>query len=319
MVTHEIFTTQIPHPRREEQSESPPRVAFAVSEKTRGLPPDETVLLEKLAERGITAEVVVWSDLSVLWSTYDLVIPRCAGDWIGRRIEFLTWLQAVPRSPNSLELVRWNIDKKYLRDLISAEISTVPTTVFEEGDSISLPDAGEYVVKPAISRDAIGAARFNSAVPSQRQTAEEYIAELHEGGQSAIVQPFISTVETYGETSLVYFNGAFSHAARKSSVLDWIHTGQLVEPPSPRLTSRNPLDVERRFADHVLEVVAQRFCLEDAAIPYARVDLVPRPNGSPVLLELELIDPEFYFAQADEDALERFVGAISELVSLPTA
>ena len=36
---------------------------------------------------------------------------------------------------------------------------------------------------------------------------------------SMMVQPYLASVETGGERSLIYFNGEFSHAVRRSPVL----------------------------------------------------------------------------------------------------
>ena len=42
---------------------------------------------------------------------------------------------------------------------------------------------------------------------------------------------------------------------------------------------------------------------------YARIDVAPGPDGDPVLMELELIEPSLFFPQSAH-ALGRFVAAI---------
>ena len=44
---------------------------------------------------------------------------------------------------------------------------------------------------------------------------------------------------------------------------------------------------------------------------YARVDLLPGPDGAPQIVEVELTEPSLYLAYAD-NAAERFAAAIAQ-------
>ena len=46
-----------------------------------------------------------------------------------------------------------------------------------------------------------------------------------------------------------------------------------------------------------------------APLLYARIDMAPGPTGSPILMELELIEPSLFFDQGPE-ALERLVAGL---------
>jgi hypothetical protein len=60
-----------------------------------------------------------------------------------------------------------------------------------------------------------------------------------------------------------------------------------------------------------LDHVAERF----GAMPlYARVDLVPGPEGHPVLIELEVVEPNLYLHESPETA-ERLAAAIAAELS----
>ena len=48
----------------------------------------------------------------------------------------------------------------------------------------------------------------------------------------------------------------------------------------------------------------------DGEVLYARVDMVPGPDGDPRIMELELIEPSL-FLDHSATALERFVAAIA--------
>jgi hypothetical protein len=65
-------------------------------------------------------------------------------------------------------------------------------------------------------------------------------------------------------------------------------------------------DEELDLARRVIAEVGDRF----GSTPlYARVDMLRGDDGSPVLLELEAVEPNFYFEQAP-GAAERFADAI---------
>jgi hypothetical protein len=73
-------------------------------------------------------------------------------------------------------------------------------------------------------------------------------------------------------------------------------------------------DIRPRTASDRELHIAQRAL---AAVPggaerllYARVDLIPGPDGDPVLLELELTEPSL-FLRHDEGAAERFADAVA--------
>lgn len=103
---------------------------------------------------------------------------------------------------------------------------------------------------------------------------------------------------------MVYAGGAFSHAVtRRAQAGDFrVQTdfGGLVEvlTPSPRLLA---------FGDTVMAQVP-------ASCAYARVDMVDTTRG-PLLMELELIEPELYFSIVPGSA-ERMARAIVDRLAL---
>jgi hypothetical protein len=63
---------------------------------------------------------------------------------------------------------------------------------------------------------------------------------------------------------------------------------------------------EREVGLRILDYVADRF----GSTPlYARADLVPGPDGVPVLIELELVEPNFYL-NIYPDSAERVADAV---------
>lgn len=238
------------------------------------------------------ARWAIWDDPSVDWSAFDLVVIRSTWDYQERRDEFLAWVRSVPRIINPPEVVEWNTDKRYLGELPGA----VHTEYLAPGAAFGAPD-GEYVVKPTVSAGSRHTARF---APGEEERAAALVAEIHASGRTAMIQPYLSAVDTLGETALLYFDGAYSHAIRKAALLrpgadatDEVFAPEDIEPRDP------PAD-ERALAD---QVVAR---LDDLA--YARVDIVRGADG-PLLLELELTEPSLFFLQGN-GAAERFAASI---------
>src|SRR5687768_4106441 len=107
---------------------------------------DTPVLIDALVELGLDAEPVVW-DSAADWASYDLVVVRNTWDYASRREEFLTWADKIENLANSADVLRWNTDKRYLRELAEAGVPVVPTLWDPEG----LPEWNDYVIKPAVS------------------------------------------------------------------------------------------------------------------------------------------------------------------------
>lgn len=266
------------------------------------LDPDDRLLPPALHALGIDGVPAVWDDPAVSWDAFGLVVVRNPWDYVRRRDEFLDWAARVPRLANPEPVLRWNTDKRYLSDLHAAGVPVVPTRFAAPHQDlvISVPRDG-VVVKPAVS-----AGSLDTALHHEVRAALEHVARLQDTGRTAMVQPYLTRVEEAGETALLYVDGAFSHAIRKGPML----TGR---PPDASglfvtedIAPREPSAQEREVADAVIAATTERF---GAPLLYARVDLLPAPDG-PVLLELELTDPSLFLAHAD-GAVERVAAAIA--------
>lgn len=285
-----------------------PRVALVTCAQLPDLEPDERLVIAPLAARGIHAEPVIWDDPGVDWASYDLVVLRSPWDYAGRRDAFVAWAAGVPRLANPADIVAWNTEKTYLETLAGAGAPVVRTDWVRPGDTWQPPATGEYVVKPAISSGSRDTGRYG---PDDRDLAAEHVARLQRAGRLVMVQPYLAAVDDHGETGLLFFRGEFSHAIRKGPMLDGpdvpasgSRTPGLYRPES--ITARDPSPAELEVARKVLAAVpggADRLL-------YARVDLIPGPDGAPVLVELELTEPSV-FLDRSVDAPERFAAAIA--------
>lgn len=254
--------------------------------------PEEHLLVDALARAGVTAVGLPW-DADADWASYDLVVVRSTWDYVARHEEFLAWAESVPRLANPASVLRWNTDKRYLSRLADAGVPVVPTTYVTGAWE---PPDGDFVVKPTVSAGADDTARYG---PGDQAAAVAHVDRLLAAGREVMVQPYLASVETTQETSVLYVGGGYSHGARKGRVLSG--TGAL-SPEEWDIGPREPSAAERDLADRVIAEVA-------APLLYARVDLLAGPDG-PLLLELELTEP-FLFLGMSDGAADRFAEAIT--------
>jgi hypothetical protein len=284
-------------------------VAFTAPPRFPQLHDDWPLVRTALAEIGIDAVPVVWSDPSADWSSFDLIVASGAWDSIHRVDEFLVWVAAREHGPtatvNAPATLRWNLDKRYLRELEAAGVPIVPTTWVEPGGGpggggedpetlFALPD-GEVVVKPSISGGGHRTARYRR---EEHEAARAHVHELVASGRTAMIQPYQASVDELGELGLVFLAGEFSHAIQKDPMirrgvgpLDSLIDNQVVRSAT---ASDGHVDLGRRA------VAAAEALLGPTT--YARVDIVEGADGGQALLELELLDPVLFFPQHPDAA-----------------
>jgi glutathione synthase/RimK-type ligase-like ATP-grasp enzyme len=262
---------------------------------------DVRELIGALGSLGVEAEAAVW-DGDVDWSRYDLVVVRSTWDYTSRRDEFVAWAESLPRVRNPAEIIRWNTDKRYLRDLAGAGLPVVPT-LWDPDDIPS--EWPEYVIKPAVSVGSGDTARWGSG---EEERARAHLRSLRDAGRTVMVQPYLSAVDTAGETALVFCDGEYSHAGRKARILT---AGAGVEGPvrndrtRGRVSASTATPAELDVANRALAAVPG-----GGTLLYARVDLIAGPDGSPLIIELELTEPNLYLHHGPGSA-QRFAKAIA--------
>ncbi|MBJ7329524.1 MAG: hypothetical protein JHC95_06480 [Solirubrobacteraceae bacterium] len=292
------------------------RIALATCSALPEGDPDDHVLPEAFAAIGIEADWAIWDDPLIAWAEFDLVLVRSPWDYTDKRDAFLAWAASVPRIANPEPVLAWNTEKLYLGELAMAGLPVVPTRFVAPGDEFTDHVLeGEVVVKPTVSAGARATGRF-----TDQAAARAHIGHLHDTGAMAMIQPYVPSVDDEGETGLVFLGGESSHAFRKGAILQSEGVAPLVDPVgglpaaeamyadetiSPRDASRE----QRALADWALHYVAARF----GDLAYARVDMVPGPDGAPVIMELELTEPSLYLGFAP-GAAERLAQVIAALL-----
>ncbi len=255
---------------------------------------DEQELVAALRDAGHEPVWAIWDDAGVDWDAFDVTLVRSTWDYQLRREEFVAWAAGVPRLRNPAAVLEWNTDKVYLGELREAGLPVVPTIFCPPGKRLPLLEA-EVVVKPTVSAGSRDTARFKD---DEELAAEMLLKAIHLSGRTGMVQPYIPSVDSRGETALLYFGGDFSHAIQKAPLLrrGQAPTNSLFAPES--ITPREPTERERGVADRVVAWTTERF---GGPLAYARVDLVEGGRAGtewPLLLELELTEPSLFFLHA---------------------
>jgi glutathione synthase/RimK-type ligase-like ATP-grasp enzyme len=258
---------------------------------------DEAPLLRELRRLGVDARLAAWDDPAVDWSAFDACVIRSTWNYVHRLPEFLAWAKRAAKATrlvNPLPLVRWNADKRYFADLSRRGVRVVPTVFVSRGSRRRLAELGwnDLVIKPRVGAASFMTRRFRGGT----KKAEEFLRAAAEE-RDMMVQPYVPSVETRGERSLVWIDGALTHSVRKSPRL----AGGAEEVSAAKAISPE----ERRFAAKALAPYRSK-------ILYARVDVAQGEDGGLMLMELELIEPSLFLVQS-RAALRRLARAISRL------
>lgn len=265
----------------------------------------DALLYAPLRRLGWAVSPVPWRKADVDWNRFEVVVIRSPWDYQADPARFIRVLETIDRSTahleNPLRLVKWNIDKRYLRDLEQRGIPIVPTRWtgrFAAADFNRLCDqlgTSEIVVKPTV-----GAGGFDTFRVSDRSLAVQAprLASAF-ASRPCMVQPFMPSVVNEGEYSLFFFAGEYSHAILKTPGPEEF---RVQEEHGGVLSLVEPEAVLLRLALDAVAAVAP--------LPlYARVDLVRNGTGF-ALMELELIEPSLYF-NMDPVSPRRFAAAFA--------
>ncbi|MBS0557673.1 MAG: hypothetical protein JSR27_09710 [Proteobacteria bacterium] len=303
-----------------------PRIALVTAAAARALDEDLAPLESALREAGAQVATPNWDDAGIDWSQFDLALLRSPWDYMHRLPEFLAWAERAAQATtllNPLDVIAWNTDKHYLRDLENAGVAIVPSVFVEPGEDARLalarflddghhppsapsPACGvrekfqEFVVKPAIGAGSRDAQRYGR---EEADAACAHVRRLLDAKRSVLLQPYLDRVDAHGETALIFFDGKFSHAIRKGPLLRRGEGPTRALFAAEHITPREPDTAELALAERTLAAIPH------APLSYARIDLIHAADGTPRLLELELTEPSLFFVHAAGSAA-RFAQAL---------
>jgi glutathione synthase/RimK-type ligase-like ATP-grasp enzyme len=260
---------------------------------------DDLPLHAALRALGVRLHQPVWDDPEVDWKQFDAVLIRTTWDYAQKREAFVAWAQQVgERLLNPPAVVKWNTHKSYLRALAKEKVPTIPTIWLDRYQDLHLafiwPGWEQGFIKPQVGASASGTLRFDG---SELESAETALRDALRR-DDMMLQPYLSQVETRGELSAIYIDGAYSHAVRKVPVAgdyrvqddhgasDYAHT----------LTPE-----ELVLCQQVMDAAARVLDLEQPLL-YARVDLLADDKDKLLLTELELVEPSLFFRHGPKAA-----------------
>jgi len=251
----------------------------------------DNLIVKPLKDLGWECEFVPWDSTSVNWDDFDAVIIRSTWDYQQKENLFSRTLQLIEASSatlyNSLDTVKWNINKRYLLELEKENISIIPTRLYDSFDFdivnqlFSFFNENKLIIKPCVSANAddtfiLEQNKMGSLKPVLENTFSQ---------KDFLVQPFIKNIRIEGEYSLIYFGNRLSHVLLKTPKngdfrVQEEHGGILkaINKPESSLID---------FGNKVMGTIPYQ-CL------YSRVDVV-RGSYNYLLMEVELIEPSLYF------------------------
>jgi len=256
---------------------------------------DAAPLAEAFARAGIEAPLVAWDDPDADWSAPIPTLLRSTWNYAHAVDDFLTWIDRVAMvAPlwNPPGIVHGNVHKRYLLELAARGVPVIPTTLVEWG-KVELPEQpGRFVIKPEVGAGSLNTRVFSGE--AERAAAIAHLASITLRG-AALVQPYVASVEDYGERSLVWIDGELSHAIRKAP--RFLGDSEQITGPFPIA------DDERAVAELALAPLASQ-------ILYGRVDLARSAEGQPMIMELELVEPSLFLARKP-GAADRLVARLA--------
>ncbi len=274
------------------------RIALVTCERPIERDDDLDFLVPALKRRGVDVETPGWSNPAVDWGSFDIAMISSTWDYFERQDEFRDWIRDVDartRLINPRSLVEWNLDKRYLLELEAAGVPTIPT-VWTEPDGVAvsaaeIADLGweTVVIKPVIDLGARNLVRVEADLVEQMLGAFDV---------PTMAQPYLPSVATEGELSLVYVDGELAHSLRKLPA-----RGDFRVQPQYGGTHE-----AEEFGSVVREIAAESVAVAPSMPLYARVDVVGTDDG-PAIIELELIEPALYIDVAPPTA-ERIADAL---------
>ena len=282
-------------------------IALVTTQAARGHDHDLDILTAALDAAHQKWQIVNWDDASIDWSQFSIAVLRSTWDYYARLDEFVAWVDLVSAQTtlcNPAEIVRWNVDKRYLQEMSAHGIPVMATTFIAQLIDIT-PEliAQDVIIKPVVSAGSNNTARHrNDAVAARAQ-----LDHILSNGGVAMVQPYSPTIDSVGETGLVYLGGKFSHAFGKDAVFgeaEQVHNGVHVQEV---ITARTANPNEHLLGDSVMKFLINKFGVTPL---YARIDMVTNIDGVPEIMEVELTEPSLYL-HLDAGSPERAATALA--------
>lgn len=251
---------------------------------------DEQPLISALLEQGHESVVAGWDDPSVDWAQFDAALIRAPWNYAQHLDAFRDWIAHASvrtRLINPPETLTWNLHKGYLSQLRASGVPIVPTVFFDRGALASVAGVCEHhgwsriVIKPTVSAGSYGTRAFAlDALGEAQSFFDEMIAQ-----REMMIQRYIPSVDTVGETAMVVIDGVLTHAIEKR----------------PRFDDQDEeVYLREMISEEMRDIAGRVIAAAGRDHLYARVDVIPDDDGSLLLSELEMLEPSLFFPHFPE-------------------
>ena len=238
-----------------------------------------------------------WNDKSIAWESFDAAVIRSAWDYVPVRDEFLQFAKKVETRTklfNSYDVMRWNTDKKYLSNLEIKGVPIIPTKFASNIDEALPAFSWAFGIAEAIAiKPTVGAGARLAGKATTEAEAIEFVKRILEAKRTAIIQPYVSSVDDEGEKAIIVINGEISHVAKKVPALTKGGHGD----------AAGQLEITSEIRD-IVKTISNAVSEWDDLL-FARVDVV-RMGKKLVLMELELTEPWLFMQFRPEAGVNLF-------------
>ena len=281
---------------------------------------DDRILKKYLENENVDVEIVSWDDKSYDYTKRDLIIIRSTWDYHERLEEYIAWLNHLKKLKghvlNDVDIVLDNIHKdKQIKWLKDNNIDILPTEIFSLYDSSMLKPEDTlvktikkyfpsyfgkslFVLKPTVS------ARSNNTFlidpfhinDDERAHISENFEEVFNGllnkfnDRGIILQVYAAGAKN-GEYGLVFLDGKLVESIRKKPGI--LHGVKEKEATN---------EIPESLIEYAKNIVSK---LPQDKVLIARVDAIME-GDRPVLMELELAEPNIYIRATDGIGLNVF-------------
>lgn len=225
---------------------------------------DDQILFDEFLNRNITPSILVWNNLPKI----NNAIIRSCWDYYQYPDKFLSFIKN-NKIQNSYEVVKWNIDKIYLKYFREKDILIVPTS-FDNNYNWS-----KIIIKPRISNAGNNVTLHNSHF---------------EIDNTMMAQQFLEGIKD-GELSVVFIKNNLSHCIIKN-------------PDKNQFKVQHLYGGKYKLYKYEKELcsIAEKV---NSLIPYetlySRIDFIQHENKL-YLSEVELIEPWLHFYEYPQAA-----------------
>ncbi len=293
------------------------KIALLTCSEMPDMLPYDMEVIKLLKQKNIESKVLIWDELTDTdirnLEIYDIVLVRTIWDYYKKVPKFINFMELLKASNvkllNPIDIINWNMDKKYLQELQNEGFSIIPT-IFNYGQTGSFEEAllkgwNRMILKPMISAGSYHTFVLNSA---DKISFDELISK-HYKNRPFMLQEFIPEISEGEISTITLTNPSPNNDEEFSySVTKIPKTGDYrVQVDYGGMYSIGNVDPQIK---KISEQITARF---EGKLLYQRLDGLWR-DGKFLIMEIELIEPDLYLNYSKE-ALNCWVDNIVSVVN----